>query len=152
MSDVDLEVRLGKLTLKNPVMTASGTFGGSGQEFSPFFDLSTLGAIVVKTITPRPRLGNPPPRTWETPAGMLNSIGLQNPGFERWVEEVLPPLRNSGTKVIINIAGETWDEYFELDAQYTKEIIAARFSLTESLSREEWAEIFSSASADTSKP
>ncbi|MHC4472460.1 MAG: beta/alpha barrel domain-containing protein, partial [Planctomycetota bacterium] len=114
MTEVDLEVKLGRLTLKNPVMTASGTFGGSGQEFAPYFDLSLLGAIVVKTITPRPRLGNPPPRTHETPGGMLNSIGLQNPGFERWVEAVLPELGRAGTKVVINIAGETYEEYFDL--------------------------------------
>ncbi len=114
MSGVNLEVRLGRLTLKNPVMTASGTFGGSGQEFAPYFDLSVLGAIVVKTITPRPRRGNPPPRTHETPAGLLNSIGLMNPGFERWVKEVLPPLADAGTAVVINIAGETEDEYLDL--------------------------------------
>jgi dihydroorotate dehydrogenase (NAD+) catalytic subunit len=114
MSEVDLEVRIGSLRLANPVMTASGTFGGSGQEFAPFFDLSVLGAIVGKTITPHPRKGNPPPRTHETAAGLLNSIGLMNPGFERWVEEVLPDLRRSGTKVVINIAGETEGQYYEL--------------------------------------
>jgi dihydroorotate dehydrogenase (NAD+) catalytic subunit len=117
MAGVDLEVKLGRLTLKNPVMTASGTFGGSGQEFAPYFDLSLLGAVVVKTITPRPRKGNPPPRTHETAAGLLNSIGLMNPGFERWCEEVLPVLADCGTTVVINIAGETTDEYFELAAR-----------------------------------
>jgi dihydroorotate dehydrogenase (NAD+) catalytic subunit len=114
MSDVDLRVRIGALELANPVMTASGTFGGSGREFAPFFDLSVLGAIVAKTITPNPRKGNPPPRTHETPGGMLNSIGLMNPGFDRWVEEVLPVLAGCGTKVVINIAGETTEQYFEL--------------------------------------
>ena len=114
MAGVDLEVQLGRLTLKNPVMTASGTFGGSGREFAPYFDLSVLGAVVVKTITPRPRKGNPPPRTHETSAGLLNSIGLMNPGFDRWCEEVLPLLAEAGTTVVINIAGETYEEYFEL--------------------------------------
>lgn len=114
MTGVDLSVGLGRLALKNPVMTASGTFGGSGREFAPYFDLSVLGAIVVKTITPRPRLGNPPPRTHETAAGLLNSIGLMNPGFERWIEEVLPALSDAGTAVVINIAGETEQEYLDL--------------------------------------
>lgn len=114
MEGVDLHVRIGELELANPVMTASGTFGGGGEEFAPFFDLSILGAIVGKTITPRPRKGNPPPRTFETAAGLLNSIGLMNPGFPGWVEEVLPVLRRSGTKVVINVAGETWEEYDEL--------------------------------------
>jgi len=114
MSEVDLAVRIGNLELANPVMTASGTFGGSGQEFAPFFDLSILGAIVGKTITENPRPGNPPPRTQETAAGLLNSIGLMNPGFERWVEEVLPDLRRSGTKVVINIAGENEAQYYHL--------------------------------------
>ncbi|MEN8150061.1 MAG: dihydroorotate dehydrogenase [Planctomycetota bacterium] len=114
MSEVDLRVNIGRLELANPVMTASGTFGGSGQEFAPFFDLSVLGAIVGKTITPHPRKGNPPPRTHETPGGLLNSIGLMNPGFPGWVEEVLPELRKSGTKVVINVAGETEAQYYEL--------------------------------------
>jgi dihydroorotate dehydrogenase (NAD+) catalytic subunit len=114
MNEIDLTVRIGALVLKNPVMTASGTFGGGGREFAPFFDLSVLGAIVGKTITPRPRKGNPPPRTFETAAGLLNSIGLMNPGFDRWVEEVLPVLTGSGTRVVINIAGESWEEYDEL--------------------------------------
>ncbi len=117
MAGVDLEVKLGRLTLKNPVMTASGTFGGSGREFAPYFDLSVLGAVVVKTITPRPRKGNPPPRTHETAAGLLNSIGLMNPGFEDWCDEVLPLLSEAGTNVVINIAGETHEEYFELAAR-----------------------------------
>lgn len=117
MAGVDLEVKLGRLTLSNPVMTASGTFGGSGREFAPYFDLSILGAVVVKTITPRPRKGNPPPRTHETAAGLLNSIGLMNPGFDGWCEEVLPLLAEAGTTVVINIAGETYEEYFELAAR-----------------------------------
>ncbi len=117
MAGVDLQVKLGRLTLKNPVMTASGTFGGSGREFAPYFDLSLLGALVVKTITPRPRMGNPPPRTQETAAGLLNSIGLMNPGFDRWCDEILPLLADCGTTVVINIAGETFEEYFELAAR-----------------------------------
>jgi dihydroorotate dehydrogenase (NAD+) catalytic subunit len=117
MAGVDLEVKLGRLTLKNPVMTASGTFGGSGREFAPYFDLSVLGAVVVKTITPRPRKGNPPPRTHETAAGLLNSIGLMNPGFDGWCDHVLPLLAEAGTTVVINIAGETNEEYFELAAR-----------------------------------
>jgi dihydroorotate dehydrogenase (NAD+) catalytic subunit len=117
MSGLNLEVRLGRLALRNPVMTASGTFGGSGREFAPYADLRALGAIVVKTITPRPRKGNPPPRTHETAAGMLNSIGLMNPGFCGWVREVLPALADCGTAVVINIGGETEEEYFDLAAR-----------------------------------
>ena len=114
MAGVDLTVPIGRLTLKNPVMTASGTFGGSGREFAPYFDIAELGAVVVKTITPRPRKGNPPPRTHETAAGLLNSIGLMNPGFDAWIRDVLPLLRDTGTTVVINIAGETNDEYLWL--------------------------------------
>ena len=83
---MNLEVRIGKLTLKNPVMVASGTFGYT-EEFKGFIDLKKLGAIVTKTITLEPRQGNRPPRTCETPAGMLNSIGLENPGIEAFLSD-----------------------------------------------------------------
>ena len=84
-----LEVSIGPMRLKNPVMTASGTCG-SGLELAPWADLSRLGAVVGKTVTSEPREGNDPPRTFETASGMLNSIGLQNPGIEKFVREVLP--------------------------------------------------------------
>jgi dihydroorotate dehydrogenase (NAD+) catalytic subunit len=84
-----LEVKIGELTLKNPVLTASGTFG-YGLEYSQFFDISKLGGIVVKGLSLRPKEGNPPPRIYETPCGMINSIGLQNIGFDAFVKEKLP--------------------------------------------------------------
>jgi dihydroorotate dehydrogenase (NAD+) catalytic subunit len=100
-----LNIKIGKVKLNNPVMVASGTFG-YGQEFAPFISLRKLGAIVSKTVTLNPRQGNPAPRTCETPAGMLNSIGLENPGIEVFVKEKLPVLRKIGIPVIVSIASE----------------------------------------------
>jgi dihydroorotate dehydrogenase (NAD+) catalytic subunit len=102
---VNLSVKLGQLKLKNPVMVASGAFG-YGEEFQDFINVKELGAIVTKTITLKPRLGNPPPRTCETPTGMLNSIGLENPGLEGFLDEKLPFLAKIGTPVIVSIASE----------------------------------------------
>jgi dihydroorotate dehydrogenase (NAD+) catalytic subunit len=104
---------LGPLTLKNPVITASGTFG-YGTEFVPFLDLGRLGGICVKGLSLRPRAGNPPPRTCETPAGMLNAIGLANVGVEAFLAEKLPALRAHDTAIIANIFGETVEEYAEV--------------------------------------
>ncbi len=98
-------VKIGRLRLKNPVMVASGTFGYA-EEFKGFMDVTLLGAIVSKTITVRPRQGNPPPRTCETPSGMLNSIGLENPGLDCFVKEKLPLLGRIGVPVIVSIASE----------------------------------------------
>ncbi len=112
---VKLGVSVGGLLLKNPVMTASGTFG-YGEEYSPFFDLGRLGAIVVKGLSLLPRTGNPPPRIIETPAGMLNAVGLQNVGIEAFIAEKLPFLRQFDVQVIANIFGETIEEYQKLSA------------------------------------
>jgi len=101
----NLTINIGKLKLKNPVMVASGTFGYA-EEFKDFLDLKKLGAIVTKTITLKPRQGNPTPRTCETPAGMLNSIGLENPGIERFIQEKLPILKKTGVPIIVSIASE----------------------------------------------
>lgn len=106
-----LKVEIGKLELKNPVLAASGTFG-YGEEFGDFVDLRKLGAIVTKTITLNPRKGNPPPRTSETPAGMLNSIGLENPGLEGFIQEKLPFLKKIGVPLIVSIASEGGPEEF----------------------------------------
>jgi dihydroorotate dehydrogenase (NAD+) catalytic subunit len=106
----DLSVTIGGLTLKNPVMTASGTFG-YGEEYAPFVDLNRLGAVVVKGLSLEPRDGNPPPRIMETPSGMLNAVGLQNIGVRAFVEKKLPFLRRYEAAVITNIFGETLDEY-----------------------------------------
>ena len=108
-----LGVNLGGLRLSNPVMTASGTFG-YGLEFAKYTNLNALGAVVVKGLSLKPREGNPGPRTVETPAGMLNAIGLQNVGVDAFIEEKLPLLRKFKTKVIANIFGETVREYAEV--------------------------------------
>jgi dihydroorotate dehydrogenase (NAD+) catalytic subunit len=113
---VDLTTTLGRLKLKNPVMTASGTFG-YGKEFSEFIDLNRLGAIVVKGISLKPMKGNPSPRICETPCGMLNAIGLQNPGLKGFLKEQLPFLKNVKTKIIVNILGNSVEEYIELAEQ-----------------------------------
>jgi dihydroorotate dehydrogenase (NAD+) catalytic subunit len=105
-----LAVTIGGLALRNPVMPASGTFG-YGEEYAPFVDLNRLGAVVTKGISLLPRAGNPPPRIMETPAGMLNAVGLQNVGVRAFVAEKLPYLRQFDVPVIVNIFGETVDEY-----------------------------------------
>jgi len=105
-----MAVNLGPLKLNNPVMTASGTFG-YGEEYAGYLDLSRLGAVVVKGLSLKPRLGNPPPRIMETSGGMLNSIGLQNIGVDAFIEEKLPFLRKYNTAVVANIYGETYDEF-----------------------------------------
>ncbi len=107
---IKTSVDIGGVTIKNPVMTASGTFG-YGEEFAPYTDLRALGAVVVKGLSLKPRPGNPTPRTVETPSGMLNAIGLQNVGVEPFIEEKLPYLRDIGVPAIANIFGESVDEY-----------------------------------------
>lgn len=109
----DLSVSLGPLKLKNPVITASGTFG-FGSEWEGFYDLNILGAITVKAVTVKPRLGNPMPRTVEVTGGMLNSIGLQNPGVDAFLAEKLPYLRRFHCPVIVNIAGDSLEDFQEL--------------------------------------
>ncbi len=111
----DLSVQIGKLTLKNPVLTASGTYG-YGTEYSPLVDIRKLGGIITKTITMEPRKGNPLPRIAETPAGMLNSIGLANVGVREFLNNKLPVLEKLDTQVIVNIAGNTIEEYGEVAA------------------------------------
>lgn len=113
MKKPSLAVELAGLRLKNPVMTASGTCGYA-EELAPYANLSGLGAVVVKTITLLPRVGNPAPRIAETPSGMLNSIGLQNVGIEAFLREKLPVLRRLKVPVLVNIAGKSVEEYAEL--------------------------------------
>lgn len=110
---VDLQVRIGDLTLRNPVCTASGTFG-YGREFASLVDLDRLGAIIVKGISYAPRPGNPPPRIVETACGMLNAIGLENVGVERFISDKLPFLRQFSTPVIVNILGDSVEDYARL--------------------------------------
>ncbi len=106
----DLAVRVGTVSLKNPVLSASGTFG-YGLEFAPFYDISRLGAVIVKGLSLLPSPGNAPQRIVETAAGMLNAIGLQNIGVERFVAEVAPRLEEAGAVFVANIYGRTVDEY-----------------------------------------
>jgi dihydroorotate dehydrogenase (NAD+) catalytic subunit len=108
--NINLKVNIGKLKLKNPVMTASGTFG-YGREYSEFFDISRLGAVVVKGLSLRPREGNPPPRIVETAGGMLNSIGLQNIGIDSFIKNELPFLKKAKVPVIVNFFGDSIPEY-----------------------------------------
>ncbi|MCI8915594.1 MAG: dihydroorotate dehydrogenase [Oscillospiraceae bacterium] len=110
MSHIDMSVNLAGVTLKNPVVVASGTFG-FGREYSQFFDLSALGAICCKGLTLHSREGNPSPRIAETPMGILNSVGLQNPGVDAFIADELPFLRQHDVKIIANISGNTPEEY-----------------------------------------
>ncbi|MGN8895528.1 dihydroorotate dehydrogenase [Flavonifractor sp. HCP28S3_F3] len=110
MSKVDLSVELAGVRLKNPIVVASGTFG-FGREYGEFYDLSELGGICAKGLTLHRREGNPPPRIAETPMGILNSVGLQNPGVDAFIEHELPELRKHDLAVIANISGNTPEEY-----------------------------------------
>ena len=113
----DLRVQLGQLCLPNPVMTASGTFG-YGAEFVDFVDLSRIGAVVVKGISLLPRPGNPPPRIVETASGMLNAIGLENVGVDRFLREKLPYLKRCGARVVVNILADLVEEYADLAGHF----------------------------------
>jgi dihydroorotate dehydrogenase (NAD+) catalytic subunit len=109
----DLRTELCGVSLKNPVMTASGTFG-SGMEYSEFIDLNRLGAVVTKGVADKPWPGNPTPRVAEVPSGMLNAIGLQNPGIDTFLERDLPFLQQFDTKVIVNVCGHSEEEYLNV--------------------------------------
>lgn len=104
------EVNIGKLTLKNPVLTASGTFG-YGTEYTDFMNLSGIGGIIVKGTTLHPREGNPYPRMAETPSGMLNAVGLQNKGVDYFIEHIYPNIRHFDTQVLVNVSGSTIEDY-----------------------------------------
>ena len=106
----NLSVNIGNLRLKNPVMTASGTFG-YGEEFADLIDLNQLGGIIVKGTTRMPRQGNPYPRMVETPSGMLNAVGLQNKGVDHFVEHIYPRICDLDTAIIVNVSGSTIDDY-----------------------------------------
>ena len=112
-NNVNLGMEFAGVKFKNPVVMASGTFG-FGREYGKFYDLSELGGICVKGLTVKPRFGNDPPRIAETPMGMLNSVGLQNPGVEAFITDELPFLRKFDTVVIANISGNTVEEYVEM--------------------------------------
>lgn len=109
---VQLNTKIGSLELKNPVMTASGTFG-YGTEYADFMDISRLGAIIVKGTTLAPRQGNPYPRMAETPSGMLNAVGLQNKGVDYFVDHIYPEVQKIGTAIIVNVSGSCIDDYVQ---------------------------------------
>ena len=109
----DLSIKIGNATFENPIFTASGTYG-YGTEVKKLADVSKLGGIITKSITLNPREGNPPPRIVETPSGMLNSIGLANIGVDKYIKKKIPLYSSIGTKIIMNIAGSTLDEYKEI--------------------------------------
>lgn len=113
---VDLSVKLGALELKNPVLTASGTFG-YGEEYADFIDLNALGGFVVKGTTLNPRQGNPYPRMAETPMGMLNAVGLQNKGVDGFIEEIYPRIKHYQSAIFVNVSGSTIEEYVETAAK-----------------------------------
>ena len=109
---VQLSTKIGSLEFKNPVMTASGTFG-YGTEYADFMDINRLGAIIVKGTTLNPRQGNPYPRMAETPAGMLNAVGLQNKGVDYFVDHIYPEVRKFQTNVIVNVSGSSIEDYVQ---------------------------------------
>ena len=110
---MNLSVKIGNLELKNPVMGASGTFG-FGREYEEFLDVNEIGAIVTKGVTPKPRAGNPGVRIAETPSGMLNCIGLENPGVDAFIYDILPKIKKYDTAVIVNISAGSVEEYAEM--------------------------------------
>lgn len=124
MTKANLAVNIGGLQMKNPVTTASGTFG-FGPEYAPYVDLNQLGAIVVKGTTLEPRLGNSTPRIVETPAGILNAIGLQNPGVDAFVRDSLPYLKEYDVPVVVNIAGNSLEDYAEVARRLNMPGVAA---------------------------
>jgi dihydroorotate dehydrogenase (NAD+) catalytic subunit len=128
MSKVDLSVKIGTLTLRNPVMLASGTVG-YGNEMAEFTDLNKLGAIVTKSLSLKPRKGNPPQRIVETPAGMLNAIGLANVGVEVFLKEKIPFLKQFDVPLICNIAASTIEEYVECTKILTEEETIKAFEI-----------------------
>ena len=119
----DMTTDLGFVRLKNPVMTASGTFG-SGEEYSEFLDISRLGAVVTKGVSDVPWDGNPSPRIAETPSGMLNAIGLENPGVDRFLAKDLPFLKKSGATIGVNVCGHTEEEYLNVVRKLTDDAIS----------------------------
>ncbi|MBI1976830.1 MAG: dihydroorotate dehydrogenase [Candidatus Omnitrophica bacterium] len=131
MMKPDLSIQIGSLKLKNPVMVASGTFG-YGKEAERFTDVRKLGAIVAKTVTLKPRVGNPPPRIAEVTAGMLNAIGLQNDGVDRFIEEKIPYLKKLGIPVVVSISGGNKEEWRELAKKFDriKEVSAIELNLS----------------------
>src|SRR3990167_5449331 len=117
---IDLTTEISGIQFKNPVTVASGTFG-SKDEYAKYVDYAKLGAIVTKTVTPKERRGNPMPRIWETPSGMLNAIGLQNKGIDDFIRNKIPYFRNIKTHLIVNIAAESIEDFVDLAKKLDRE-------------------------------
>ncbi|MFH1368538.1 MAG: dihydroorotate dehydrogenase [Elusimicrobiota bacterium] len=128
MMKVNLHTQIAGINFSNPVLVASGTFG-YGDETADLVDVSKIGGIITKTVTLEPRQGNPPPRIAEVTGGMLNAIGLQNVGLEKFISEKLPGLRKMKTKLIVSVAGETESEYIEIIKRLSSESGIAAFEL-----------------------
>jgi dihydroorotate dehydrogenase (NAD+) catalytic subunit len=128
MSSVDLSVEIGPLKLRNPIMLASGTVG-YGSEISEYTDLNTIGGIITKSLSLKPRKGNPPQRIVETPAGMLNAIGLTNVGVEEFIKNKIPFLTKYDVPLICNIAASTVEEYVECTKILTEEEAIVAFEI-----------------------
>ena len=129
---MDLSVQVGSVALRTPLMTASGT-AGHGDELAPYVDLSSIGAVVTKSISADPWAGNPAPRVHETPAGMINSVGLQGPGIEHWLREELPAVLGTGATVVASIWGSTVDDYAraaEMLADAPPEVVAVEVNVS----------------------
>ena len=159
---VDLSVRLGALTLANPILLASGTCG-YGVELAGLLDFTAIGGIVTKTVTPRPREGNPPPRIAETPSGMLNSIGLENVGIDAFLAEKLPAAAALPTRIVVSVGGHAVPDYVELARRLDPEPAVAAIELNLSCpnvsggldlsqSREGCAEVVGAVRRVTAKP
>ena len=129
---MDTEVTIGSITLDAPVMMASGT-AGYGVEMAPYIDLSTIGAIVTKSLAPYEWAGNPAPRVHPTPQGMMNAVGLQGPGVEYWLSKVLPPLIDTGATVVCSIWGRSLEDYqlaAQMLADAPPEVVAVEVNLS----------------------
>ena len=124
---MNLSVSFAGVQMKNPITTASGTFG-SGQEYAEIFDLSLLGAVTTKGVANVPWVGNPVPRVAETPSGMLNAIGLQNPGIDTFCERDIPFLKQYDTKIIVNVCGHAAEEYEAVVERLSEQTIARMVS------------------------
>jgi len=128
MEKLDLKVKIGKLVLKTPVLCASGTFG-FGSELNGLADFSSIGAVIAKTITLQPRAGNPPPRIYETECGVINSVGLENPGLEGFIREKLPELKKLPADFIVSVGGFSFEEYAAIVRRLDKEKAVKAFEI-----------------------
>jgi len=125
---IDVAVELSGIHLKNPVLVCSGTFG-NGREYSEWMDLQGLGGFITKSVTLKPQVGNPPPRLWEVPYGLLNSIGMENKGLEVFLSEELPWLHEQGLPIWVNVAGFSQEEYVEVARKVTTSKMASALEL-----------------------